>query len=86
MGSLFGIEAASVYADRVLVITSDGRCYVGVLRACDQATNLVLDQTTERVFSTEVCFFGQYLCTWVCDLLTTAITTSIKLWGMIESL
>ena len=37
------------------MITSDGRCYVGVLRACDQATNLVMDQTVERIFSSEVC-------------------------------
>lgn len=44
------------YADpgRVLVMTSDGRIYVGVLKACDQATNLVLDQTIERVYSSDV--------------------------------
>jgi small nuclear ribonucleoprotein (snRNP)-like protein len=41
-------------AARVLVVTSDGRCYVGVLKACDQATNLVLDQAEERIYSTDV--------------------------------
>lgn len=35
-------------------MTSDGRIYVGVLKACDQATNLVLDQTIERVYSSDV--------------------------------
>eukprot|EP00892_Ulva_mutabilis_P005282 jgi/Ulvmu1/3125/UM015_0165.1 len=38
---------------RVLVMTSDGRIYVGVLKACDQATNLVLDQTIERIYSSD---------------------------------
>lgn len=35
-------------------MTSDGRIYVGLLKACDQATNLVLDQTIERVYSSDV--------------------------------
>lgn len=43
-------------AARVLVLTSDGRCYVGTLKACDQATNLVLDQAVERIYSTDVRF------------------------------
>jgi small nuclear ribonucleoprotein (snRNP)-like protein len=41
-------------AGRVLVMTSDGRCYVGLLKACDQATNLVLDQAEERIYSIDV--------------------------------
>jgi small nuclear ribonucleoprotein (snRNP)-like protein len=41
-------------ADKVLVITSDGRCYVGVLKACDQTTNIVLEETVERIYSEEV--------------------------------
>ena len=38
----------------MLVITSDGRCYVGVLKACDQTVNIVMEDTVERVFSEEV--------------------------------
>lgn len=45
---------ARTRAGRVLVVTSDGRCYVGMLRACDQATNLVLADAEERVYSTDV--------------------------------
>ena len=44
----------SHHADKVLVITSDGRCHVGVLKACDQTTNIVLAETKERIFSSEV--------------------------------
>lgn len=38
----------------MLVITSDGRCYVGVLKACDQTVNIVMENTVERVFSEDV--------------------------------
>lgn len=51
--SLNTVERA---AGRVLVMTSDGRCYVGLLKACDQATNLVLDEAVERIYSIDVCF------------------------------
>ena len=37
-------------------MTSDGRCYVGTLKACDQATNLVLDEAVERIYSIDVRF------------------------------
>lgn len=51
-GNLTGVDH---YSGRVLVMTSDGRVYVGILKSCDQATNLVLDQTIERVYSSDVC-------------------------------
>ena len=53
-----------LYAGRVLVMTSDGRCYVGTLKACDQATNLVLDQAVERIYSTDVCFWPVAFCSY----------------------
>lgn len=34
---------------KVLVLTSDSRTLVGLLLSCDQQTNLVLSQTTERI-------------------------------------
>ncbi|KAH8784038.1 hypothetical protein BGZ57DRAFT_884469 [Hyaloscypha finlandica] len=34
---------------KVLVLTSDSRTLVGMLLSCDQMTNLVLSQTTERI-------------------------------------
>ncbi|KAI9759055.1 MAG: hypothetical protein M4579_002644 [Chaenotheca gracillima] len=34
---------------RVLVLTSDGRTLTGTLLSCDQLTNLVLNQTVERI-------------------------------------
>ncbi|KAL6757127.1 N-alpha-acetyltransferase 38, NatC auxiliary subunit-like protein [Haematococcus lacustris] len=37
----------------VSVITNDGRNLVGTLRGYDQATNLVLAETHERVYSTK---------------------------------
>jgi U6 snRNA-associated Sm-like protein LSm8 len=35
----------------VMVMTNDGRTIVGTLRGFDQATNLILDECHERVFS-----------------------------------
>lgn len=37
----------------ISVITNDGRNIVGVLRGFDQATNLILDESHERVYSTK---------------------------------
>ncbi|MCJ1338225.1 hypothetical protein MMC09_003511 [Bachmanniomyces sp. S44760] len=34
---------------KVLVLTADGRVLTGTLLSCDQLTNLVLNQTIERV-------------------------------------
>ena len=34
---------------KVLILTADGRTLVGVLLSCDQLTNLVLQDTIERV-------------------------------------
>lgn len=36
-------------AEKVLVLTADGRTLTGTLLSCDQLTNLVLGQTIERV-------------------------------------
>lgn len=40
-------------AETISVITNDGRNIVGVLRGFDQATNLILDESHERVYSTK---------------------------------
>lgn len=37
----------------VTVITNDGRHIVGILRGYDQATNLILEDSQERVYSTK---------------------------------
>eukprot|EP00850_Spirogloea_muscicola_P009432 SM000053S17389 [mRNA] locus=s53:126315:127260:+ [translate_table: standard] len=37
----------------ISVITNDGRNIVGYLRGFDQATNLILDESHERVYSTK---------------------------------
>lgn len=39
-------------AKTVLVVTADGRVVVGTLRGFDQTTNLILEDSHERVFST----------------------------------
>jgi U6 snRNA-associated Sm-like protein LSm8 len=36
----------------ISVITNDGRNIVGILKGFDQATNLILDESHERVYST----------------------------------
>lgn len=42
------------YVDTTIsVITNDGRQIVGMLRGYDQATNLILDECHERVYSTK---------------------------------
>jgi U6 snRNA-associated Sm-like protein LSm8 len=50
-----GLE--SLIDQTISVITNDGRNIVGVLRGFDQATNLILDESHERVYSTKVCVF-----------------------------
>ncbi|VAH24008.1 unnamed protein product [Triticum turgidum subsp. durum] len=41
--------------DQVIsVITNDGRNIVGTLRGFDQATNIILDESHERVYSTKI--------------------------------
>mmetsp|Transcript_5706 Transcript_5706/g.16310 ORF Transcript_5706/g.16310 Transcript_5706/m.16310 type:complete len:101 (-) Transcript_5706:1076-1378(-) len=44
---------ADVVDTTISVITNDGRNIVGILRGYDQATNLILDDCFERVFSTK---------------------------------
>lgn len=43
------LSAESLVTEKVLVITADGRTLVGILLSCDQLTNLVLNETIERV-------------------------------------
>lgn len=38
-----------VFTEKVLVLTADGRSLTGTLLSCDQLTNLVLQNTIERV-------------------------------------
>ncbi|XP_018468348.1 sm-like protein LSM8 [Raphanus sativus] len=52
MAATTGLE--SLVDQIISVITNDGRNIVGVLRGFDQATNIILDESHERVFSTKV--------------------------------
>ncbi|KAK2075793.1 U4/U6-U5 snRNP complex subunit lsm8 [Prototheca wickerhamii] len=49
-------EAALVpYIDTTVeIVTNDGRVIVGILRGFDQATNIILDECHERVFSAKL--------------------------------
>ena len=38
-----------IHLEKILVITADGRTLVGNLLSCDQLTNIVLYETTERI-------------------------------------
>jgi U6 snRNA-associated Sm-like protein LSm8 len=51
MASDTGLE--SLIDQTISVITNDGRNIMGVLRGFDQATNLILDESHERVYSTK---------------------------------
>lgn len=53
MASGPGLE--SLVDQTISVITNDGRNIVGVLKGFDQATNIILDESHERVYSTKVC-------------------------------
>ncbi|KAI7838693.1 hypothetical protein COHA_007493 [Chlorella ohadii] len=49
-----GETGLAQYVDTtVSVITNDGRTIVGTLRGYDQATNLILDECHERVYSSK---------------------------------
>uniref|UniRef100_M1A5J0 U6 snRNA-associated Sm-like protein LSm8 n=1 Tax=Solanum tuberosum TaxID=4113 RepID=M1A5J0_SOLTU len=48
-----GLGLESLVDQTISVITNDGRNIVGVLRGFDQATNLILDESHERVYSTK---------------------------------
>ncbi|XP_010276287.1 PREDICTED: sm-like protein LSM8 [Nelumbo nucifera] len=50
MSSGPGLE--SLVDQQISVITNDGRNIVGVLKGFDQATNIILDESRERVYST----------------------------------
>ncbi|KAF8398634.1 hypothetical protein HHK36_014489 [Tetracentron sinense] len=49
-GGSFGISRGR---EMISVITNDGRNIVGVLKGFDQATNIILDESHERVYSTK---------------------------------
>ncbi|BBG96372.1 Pectin lyase-like superfamily protein [Prunus dulcis] len=51
-GSLLVYSTAD-FLETISVITNDGRNIVGVLKGFDQATNIILDESHERVFSTK---------------------------------
>jgi len=36
----------------VIILSCDGRCFSGTLKGFDQLINLILDDTSERIFST----------------------------------
>lgn len=44
---------ATLIGTQIAVITNDGKHYVGILRGYDQATNLLLQECQERVYSTK---------------------------------
>ncbi|KAF3785710.1 Sm-like protein [Nymphaea thermarum] len=46
-----GLE--SLVDQAISVITNDGRNIVGILKGYDQATNIILDESHERVYSTK---------------------------------
>ncbi|ORX60279.1 Sm-like ribonucleo protein [Hesseltinella vesiculosa] len=49
---------------KVLVVTMDGRVYVGTLLGTDHSSNMILDKCEERVFSTtgtEISPLGVYV-------------------------
>lgn len=48
------MSALTGYVDhQVLVVTQDGRVIVGQLKGFDQTTNIILSDSTERVFSAD---------------------------------
>ncbi|AEE34415.1 Small nuclear ribonucleoprotein family protein [Arabidopsis thaliana] len=59
MAATTGLETL---VDQIIsVITNDGRNIVGVLKGFDQATNIILDESHERVFSTKCHLFNRIL-------------------------
>ncbi|XWS51905.1 hypothetical protein CRYUN_Cryun11dG0021900 [Craigia yunnanensis] len=48
-----GTGLESLVDQTISVITNDGRNIVGVLKGFDQATNIILDESHERVYSTK---------------------------------
>ncbi|XP_058104004.1 sm-like protein LSM8 isoform X1 [Magnolia sinica] len=51
MSSGLGLEA--LVDQTISIVTNDGRNIVGVLKGFDQATNIILDESHERVYSTK---------------------------------
>jgi len=50
MSIISGLE--DLVDETISVITNDGRNIVGILKGYDQATNLIMDESHERVYST----------------------------------
>ncbi|CAN0921807.1 Sm-like protein LSM8 [Linum grandiflorum] len=48
-----GLGLESLVDQTISVITNDGRNIVGNLKGFDQATNIILDESHERVYSTK---------------------------------
>ncbi|KAG8373548.1 hypothetical protein BUALT_Bualt11G0036000 [Buddleja alternifolia] len=52
----FGMFVTAEHVEQIetiSIITNDGRNIVGVLKGFDQATNIILDESHERVYSTK---------------------------------
>ncbi|XP_073104914.1 sm-like protein LSM8 isoform X4 [Elaeis guineensis] len=49
----YGPGLQSLIDQTISVITNDGRHIVGILKGFDQATNIILDESHERVYSTK---------------------------------
>ncbi|XP_027352498.1 sm-like protein LSM8 isoform X2 [Abrus precatorius] len=75
-----GLE--SLVDQTISVITNDGRNIVGVLKGFDQATNIILDESHERVYSTKLHFLtlkyhlSQFFC--LPDVITILVSNDRK--------
>ncbi|KAG8674519.1 hypothetical protein FPOAC1_000487 [Fusarium poae] len=45
-------QLANTHQEKVLIVTADSRILVGTMAACDQTTNLVLNNAVERIIRT----------------------------------
>ncbi|KAG7865853.1 hypothetical protein KL918_004332 [Ogataea parapolymorpha] len=50
-GELAGKHLELTKTEKVKVVTSDGRLFIGVLEGFDQSSNIVLSKSFERIFS-----------------------------------
>ncbi|KAG1346950.1 Sm-like protein LSM8 [Cocos nucifera] len=51
--SKYSMGFVFIGTETISVITNDGRHIVGILKGFDQATNIILDESHERVYSTK---------------------------------
>ncbi len=99
LGRLDAIRAAkstpqyvvpAVRAATIAVVTNDGRNIVGVLRGYDQATNMILDECHERVYSMQARIGGWSCSNCLCDASVTSTSRYLcvcsKSWHQTKSL